>query len=232
MWAGMNERTTRPVRRHLSGRAGHHLRELGAPLAERDARQLWMAQLASHTGDWAGRLALAVLVLQRTGSPALTGLVTTVSLLPWVGLGQLLATLGDRYPRRRVMVGADLVRAVAFGAMLLPIPIVAIVALAFVAGLATPPFEAARAALARDVIDDERYGGFLALGQVTQQSAVIAGYLAGGALVSFAGARFSLLVNAVSFAASALLVVRVRGGGSGHGAASARDRLGAAARFV
>src|SRR3954454_16267840 len=119
----MSNRRSRAVRKNLSGGAHPRLRELGVPLAERDARQLWMAQLASHTGDWAGRLALAVLVLQRTGSPALTGLVTTVSLLPWVGLGQLLSTLGDRYPRRQVMVGADLVRAVAFGAMLLPKPI-------------------------------------------------------------------------------------------------------------
>ena len=205
---------------------------LRASLAEADARRLWASQLVSECGDWAARLALAALVLQRTGSPAMTGLVTAVSMLPWVGIGQVLATLGDRISRRRVMVAADLVRAGAFAAMLLPLPVGVVLALAFVAGLATPPFTAARSALAREVVAGEQYGGFLALSQLTYQVTVVAGYVAGGGLVALAGPRVALLVNAVTFAGSALLVRGLRSGDVAHRSLTTTARLGNAVAAI
>src|SRR3989442_5972566 len=89
---------------------------LGA-LSYRDFRLVWSAQILSELGDWAARVALAVLVYDRTGSKVLTAAVTTVGLIPWLGIGQALAAIGDRVPRRTVMVVADVVRAVAFFAM-------------------------------------------------------------------------------------------------------------------
>ena len=55
--------------------------------------------MISLLGDWAGRLALTVLVLERTGSPAWAAAVTAVSLAGFVGIGQVLATLADRHGR-------------------------------------------------------------------------------------------------------------------------------------
>ena len=49
---------------------------LVAPLRIRHFRRLWLADIVSLLGDWAGRLALAVLVLDRTGSPAWAAAVT------------------------------------------------------------------------------------------------------------------------------------------------------------
>src|SRR5207248_9211577 len=122
--------------------------DLRTPLRTPDYRAVWQAQVLSELGDWAARVALAYLVLKRTGSPALTAMVTSVSVLPWVGFGQILATLGDRFPRRRVLVTADIFRAVLFASMALPaIPVGAILVLAFIAGLATPAFESAKSAL-------------------------------------------------------------------------------------
>lgn len=60
-------------------------------------------------------MALIVLVLERSGSALVAGLVTTAALLPWVGAGQLLAALGDRWSRRTILV-SDLVRAAVFAA--------------------------------------------------------------------------------------------------------------------
>src|SRR5919106_4289652 len=115
-------------------------------LGFRDFRLMWSAQIFSELGDWAARVALAVLVFDRTGSKVLTAAVTGIGFLPWVGLGQALAALGDRFPRRTVMVIADGVRAVAFFALTAVEPVWAMLVLAFVAATATPPFEAARAA--------------------------------------------------------------------------------------
>src|SRR5688572_13712287 len=110
-----------------------------APLRLRYFRRLWMADMVSLLGDWSGRLALSVLVLERTGSPAWAAAVTAVSLAGFVGIGQVLATFADRHGRVRVMLTADFARAALFAAMLvLPLPVGALLLLAFLAGLATP----------------------------------------------------------------------------------------------
>jgi MFS family permease len=187
-------------------------RELSGPLGTRDFRLAWIAQLASELGDWAARLALAVVVLDRTDSALLAGLVTTLSVLPWVGIGQVLATMGDRFPRRSVLIAADLVRALVFAVMVLPLPIPVLLGLTFVAGLATPPFQAARSALLPEILPEDRYGDGLALAQVTGNTAVLLGYLSGGGLVALVGGRSALLLNAATFLVSALALAAMHGG--------------------
>src|SRR5688572_15355388 len=94
---------------------------LTSPLRLRHFRRLWIADMVSLLGDWAARLALTVLVFERTGSDAWAALVTAVSLAGFVGIGQVLATLADRHGRVAVMLAADFARAALFLAMLLPI---------------------------------------------------------------------------------------------------------------
>jgi MFS family permease len=197
-------------------------------------RRLWSAQLVSEVGDWSARLALSVLLYLRTGSPAVTGLVVTVSLLPWVGPGQLLTSFSERWPRRRVMVGADLVRAGAFVVVVVaPLPVPVLLAVVFCAGLATPPFEAARSALRPEVLPAGLFPSAVALSSVTQDLSAAVGYLTGGVLVGAFGAPAALLCNAGSFVVSALLLLgmplapapRCRGSG-GSLRASARALAG------
>jgi len=196
---------TRPVTARVA-----QLRELlGVP----PFRRLWLAQLVSELGDWAARLALSVLVYQRTGSPALVGLVTAASLLPWLGPGQLLTAASERWSRRRVLVASDLVRASVFAVVALPLPaplpLPLLIGLVFCAGLATPPFEAARSALRPEVVPAPLYPAAVAVTGITEDVSVAAGYLAGGALVALLGAHAALLCNAASFALSALLLARL-----------------------
>lgn len=181
-------------------------------LAYRDFRLVWSAQILSELGDWAARVALAVLVLDRTGSKVLTATVTAVGMLPWVGLGQALAALGDRFPRKRVMVVADLVRAVTFLAMAVIEPAWILLVLAFVAASATPPFEAARAACITEAVPEDSYGDALTISNITYQTVLVLGYLFGGGLVAIVGAKTALVVNSATFAASGVLVLMLRSG--------------------
>lgn len=180
--------------------------QLGQPLAVPAFRKLWTAQLVSELGDWAARLALSVLVYTRTGSPALAGLATAASLLPWLGPGQLLTSVSERWPRRRVMVVSDLVRAGAFAIAALPLPIPLLLLVVFCAGLATPPFEAARSAVRPEIVPAPLFAPAVALGGITEDLTVALGYLAGGALVALLGAQTALLCNAATFALSAGLL--------------------------
>lgn len=201
-------------------------------LAFRDFRIVWSAQVFSELGDWAARVALGVLVYDRTRSKVLTAVVTAAGFLPWVGIGQALAALGDRFPRRTIMVAADVLRAVTFLAMTVVEPAWALIVLAFIGATATPPFEAARAATIPDVVPEESYGDALALSNITFQVVLVLGYLMGGGLVALVGPRTALIVNAGSFAASAVLLSLLAGGRLARRAASLGVTLRAASRTI
>lgn len=181
-----------------------------SPLRLRHFRLLWIADMISLLGDWAGRLALTVLVLERTGSPAWAAAVTAVSLAGFVGIGQVLATLADRYGRIIVMLAADVARALLFFAMLLSVPVGGLLVLAFLAGLATPPFEAARSAALVDLVPKERYGEALALAGISVQSSLVLGYAIGGLLLTVVEPEAAIAINAASFLVSAIVLLGLR----------------------
>jgi predicted MFS family arabinose efflux permease len=137
------------------------------------------------------------------------GLVTAASMLGWFGPGQLLVSLTERFPRRRVMVAADLVRLVVFGLAVAPVPVPLLVLLVAVAGCVTPPFAAARSALRPSLTPPELLGAAVTVSQLTGDAAIFAGYLVGGALVTAVGPAAALGVNAGSFALSAVLSARL-----------------------
>ena len=74
-------------------------------------RALWLAQLLSVIGDQLARVALTVLVYDRTRSALLAAITFVASIVPTFFGGVTLAWLADRYPRRAVMIACDLIRA-------------------------------------------------------------------------------------------------------------------------
>ena len=200
-----------------------------SPLSIPEFRRLWAADVISLLGDWAGRLALTVLVYERTGSSAWAAGVLAVSLAGFVGIGQVLATLADRYSRISVMLVADVARAALFMAMLIPMPVGGLLVLAFLAGLATPPFEAARAAAMPDLVPEERYGDALALAGISVQSSLVVGSALGGLLLTVVEPSAALAINAVSFLVSALLLVGLRDSAAAQ-PSERRESVGASLR--
>lgn len=82
----------------MASAAGRSGPTWSAVLADREFATLWVAYALSLAGDQLARVALAVLVFDATGSPAVTALAYAVTFLPWLVGGPLLAGLGDRYP--------------------------------------------------------------------------------------------------------------------------------------
>ncbi len=79
-------------------------------LAHRDFRLLWLAQSASVIGDNIVLVALALFVVETTGSATDLGLVLAAQALPLVAFLLIGGVWADRLPRHRVMVATDLVR--------------------------------------------------------------------------------------------------------------------------
>lgn len=189
---------------------GQRLRLLASPLSDTSLRRLWLARLVSEGGDWAARLALGLLVFAQTGSPLATTTVTAVSLLPHLGIGQLLGTLADRFPHRTVMVGAEVWRGVIYLVLAVAhLPVPAILALAFVAGLADPPFLAANSA-ALPLLSGDRYVLVLTLWTSTRQAMTLIGFAAGGVLIAATSPSLALALNAGSFLLSIVFIAGSR----------------------
>ena len=173
--------------------------------AEREFRPLFGTFLLSTIGDELARVALTVLVYQRTGSPLLSAATFAISYLPWLLLGPLLATLADRFPRHRVLIASDAARAGLVALMAIPgTPLPLLLGLLFVVALCSPPFESARSALMADVLDGDRYAVATSLTNISLQLAQVIGFLLAGALVAVLDPSSALLLNAVTFAVSAL----------------------------
>jgi MFS family permease len=177
--------------------------------AVREFRPLFGTFLLSTAGDELARVALTVLVYQRTSSPLLSALTFAIGHLPWLLGGPLLSAVADRLPRHRVLIAADVARAVLLGLMAIPgTPLLVLLALLFLVSLCAPPFESARSALIADVLEGDRYAVANSLTNITLQLAQVVGFLAAGALVAAFSPSAALLVDGVTFAVSAIWLAR------------------------
>ncbi|MBO6574105.1 MAG: MFS transporter [Rhodothermales bacterium] len=75
-------------------------------------RRLWLGNIVSLLGDWFNTIALYALVLELTGSELALGAVFISKMLPSGLASPVAGLLVDRLNRRRVMIGADVLRAV------------------------------------------------------------------------------------------------------------------------
>ena len=170
-------------------------------------RALWLAQLLSVAGDQLARVALTVLVYDRTRSALLAAITFVVSIVPTFVGGVTLAWLADRYPRRRVMIVCDLARCGLVLVMAINgMPLAAMVGGLFLVTLTGAPFTSARAAVYPDVLDGEKYVMGTAVTLTTNQFAQVVGFAAGGVAVGVVGTGPALVIDAATFAGSALIV--------------------------
>ena len=178
----------------------------GAVFAVGEFRALWLAQVLSVAGDQLARVALTLLVYDRTHSSLLAAVTFAASFVPAFIGGIALSGLADRLPRRRVMIVCDLIRVVLVAVMAVSgIPIAVLVALLFLVTMIGAPFLSARAALYPDILAGDLYVLGTAVTLTTLQFAQVLGFAVGGAVVAFFGVRVSLLIDAATFALSALI---------------------------
>ena len=169
-------------------------------------RALWAAQILSVGGDQLARVALTVLVYAHTGSALLAAAAYAASIAPQFLGGLLLSGLADRWPRRSVMIVCDLARAPLAALMALSgMPTGVQIGLLCAVTALGAPFQSARAAIVPEVLGDAFPLG-TAITMTTYQAAQVAGFVAGGAVVGFFGARAALCVDAGTFLASAAIV--------------------------
>ena len=178
----------------------------------KDARfsAFWIGQTTSAFGDKLNQIAIAVLIVARTNSAALSGLVFVAAMLPNLLLGPIAGTLVDRWDHKRVMVASDLIRA----SLVLALPLVATDFLwavyPLVFGITTISlfFRPARAAVLPRIVSE---GDLMAANSAMWTGETfmeVAGYPLAGLLVGLvgAGATLAFWLDSASYLVSALLI--------------------------
>jgi MFS family permease len=206
----------------LRRRLAESFRAFGAAFGSADLRRLELAWSGSIIGQWGYEVALAVFAYRAGGATAV-GVVGLVRLLPAAIVAPFAALLGDRFPRKRVMVTADLVRAGAMGGAAAAVfggaPPVTVYAMAVVTALTSTAFQPAQAALLPSLA---RSPEELTAANATSTTLESVGFFVGPALgglllaVTSVGAVFS--ATGALFLWSALVLGRIRAVPPGGGA--------------
>jgi MFS family permease len=178
-----------------------------------DYRRLFLATLTSGAGTYLAAIALTVDVFDRTGSGKWVSALLIAEFLPMILVGLLLGPLVDRLSRRGLMIGSDLVRLVVFCLLPFAGSATVVIALAFVAGLATGFFRPAVYAGLPNLVTDDDLPAANSLLQAVENVAWMIGPVVGGVLISASGdPDLAYWVNAATFLVSALLLFRIGAG--------------------
>lgn len=178
------------------------------PLRNRNYRLLFIGQTTSGLGSSFAGIAIAFAVLQVTGSVAAVGLALAAKRLPLAAFVLLGGVVGDRLPRRTVMLASDAVRFLvqALIAVLLlsgAARLWQLLALFFVLGSAQAFFNPAAIGLVPEIVPTEQLQQSNALLSFSRNSAVFVGQLLGGAVVTLTSPGVAFAVDSVSYVVSA-----------------------------
>jgi MFS family permease len=175
---------------------------------------LWLAGLISLTGDWLLAIALPIYVYRLTGSAAATSGVVAATVVAGLSVGLVAGVHVDRWDRRRVMVAANVLQAVA----LLPLLAVDsagrvwIVFVVAAAQAALAQFVApAEHALLPQLVASEDLAGANSLNALNNNIARLLGPALGGIVAVTLGLTGAAVIDAVSFAFAAVLVALITG---------------------
>ena len=179
----------------------------------RNVRFLWLAQIVSELGDWFYSVAIFSFLLELTGSAQLVAFAFLAMVLPQTLTAPASGAINDRLSRKRVMIFADLARAVIVLSMLLVrsrgtlwLLFLLLICETICWGL----FEPGRSAVIPNITTPEELPIANALGATTWSFIFAMGAALGGlAAVSF-GRNTVFVLNSLSFLASAALIRRMR----------------------
>lgn len=191
--------------RRLTGRA--------LVLRNRSFGLLWLGQLLSGAGDWLLLVAVPLYVFRLTRSASDAGLAFVAQVTPLLFLGPVAGVFADRWPRRDVMIVADLLSSASVGVMLLASArseLWLLLAAVFAENAFGTFFSPACAGLVPAIVGRDSdlavaNSWFASSGGIQRLAAAPLG----GALYALGGFGLPAAIDAASYLASALLVALI-----------------------
>ena len=181
---------------------------------------LWSGQTVSTLGTGISALALPLLILALTHSPALAGVLFAARQLPYLLFSLPAGVLVDRWDRKKTMIFCDLLRWLTLGSVPLAfvlghLTLVQLYLVAFVEGTAYVLFSLAQISALPQVVEPAHLSRAYALDTATEYTAELLGpslsaFLIGLAPAMEIGAILAYLVDSISYLVSVCSLVGMR----------------------
>ena len=183
-------------------------------LHERNFRLFFLGHAVSVTGTWMQRVGQDWLVLELTDSAVAVGIATALQFLPMLLFGMLGGVTVDRVDRRRLLLGTQALSAVlaallATLALTEAIDLWMIYAIASALGMVTVFDVPARQVFLTDMVPPEDYVNAQALNSTVHNAGRLVGPAIAGLLIVGVGTGATFLVNALSFVAVIIALLRI-----------------------
>jgi MFS family permease len=178
------------------------------------ARWFFAVLAQSSLGTGAAHVALMLIAYERFRSPWAISLVLLADMVPVMLLGPILGAAADRWPRKLCAVVGDVLRLIAFLGIALVNPFAATVAFALLAGVGNALFKPAVLSGLPSLVEPERAAAATSLyGAITDFGYTVGPAITAGALL-LVDPEGVMFVNALTFAGSALILMRLPWGGA------------------
>ncbi len=182
-----------------------------------DFAKLWAAQLVSLLGDWFSTIVVSALIITYTEGSGYQGIAVSGFLIarmlppllvrPWAGV------LADRFDRKRLLIISDLLRAAAVLGLLFasqsPDSLPLIYVLVIIQFMISSVFEPARNAIMPSILYRHQLIIGNTLSSITWSAMLAIGAISGGLVAELFGTQIALLVDAMTFVLSAILVMLI-----------------------
>jgi MFS family permease len=188
--------------------------------AENQAKTIWRNPLfvkmftaysLSTFGDWFDMIAIQVLLaFVWNTEPMVIALLPLTYALPGILFGQLAGVLADQTKKRRLMIISDLLSAAITGLLVFAPNVAMMLVLLTMRSIAGTFYAPAQQALTRQVVAEEHLLKASTWNGMINQMAKIFGPMGGALVISLFSPEMCLLINAISFSLSALILLSIR----------------------
>lgn len=184
-------------------------------LLTRDFGLVWWSQLLSQVADGVSKLALLWFVYSVTGSPFKTTIIGVLQTVPPILFSPLIGVSVDRFPKKAILIGSDVARALLIGVIPCLIPVErftveSLYVLVFLNGIATAMFVPTLSSSVPFMVSRPQFTAANALLQSTTSIGIIIGPALSGLGIAFSSSQEVLCLNAVTYVASAACLIPIR----------------------
>lgn len=169
---------------------------------------MWAGQLVTEMGTSLSALAASIYVYKVTGSAMNVGLMMMASALPSLLVGLIAGVFVDRYDRKKIMLAADIVRALLILAVpfLLPSNIAWLYILVALSATVGQFFNPAHASILPEIATEEELNAANSLMAISSFGSQVVGYAVAGMITANYPIEWAFYIDALTFLVSAVLI--------------------------
>ena len=179
---------------------------------KRNFSLLWTGQLVETIGNALTSIAASIYVFRQTDSALSVGLMLMATSAPSLLVGLFAGVFVDRYDRKKIMISADVLRAilVALIPVLVPLSVVWLYVIVMLISAIGQFFDPAHESILPEVASDEELAAANSLIAISSFGSTAVGFAAAGLIASAANINWAFYINAITFLFSALCIFLIR----------------------